>query len=214
MAQISNTYRELRKLDKSLYIGFVTYVLARAGFCNLTICEKWRINGKIYTLEHNCELCPLNQKAVQEGEVNWSEWIQSSFAWAEEVNELWDKFGETVDLAIEELLNFFSSRSHIFEKQETQKKIKIIFTDSLPGQWTNIADRSARWISSDEVNIKDIKNWQALSAIDPSCTNYVLVKSQTYKNARQQFGELLQEIIDKLAAENIHCFQLMNSSTN
>lgn len=208
MAQISSTYRELKKLDKSLYIGFVTYLLARAGYCNQTICEKWRINSKIYSLEHNCEICPLNQKLVQDQQVNWSEWIQNSFAWAEEVNELWDKFGETVDQAIEELMNFFGSWSNIFVNQETQRKIKVIFTDSLPGQWTDISDRSSRWTESDEFNIKDLKNWQALNAIDPSCANYVLVRPQTYKDARKQFSDRLQQIIDKLAVENIQLLSI------
>jgi hypothetical protein len=189
MYEIAETYRKLTNLDKSLYVGFITYIMARTGYCNKTICEKWRISAEFDEgLVHNCSVCPLNPKLVQEGQVDWSGWIHCSFAWAEELNELWDKYGEGVEHIIWNILEFLGTWSHYYENQVKQR-VKVIFTEELP------LDRFK--------DIDDVKNWQTLSAIDPSCSNYILVRPATYKRARQKNGELLKGLHDLLASENV-----------
>ena len=189
MYEISETYRELKNLDRSFFVGFATYILARAGYCNMTICEKWRINAEIDETVHNCSVCPLNPELVKKGQVDWSGWIQASFAWAEEVNELWEKYGETVDRIIWDLLGFLGAWSHYFENSGNKKRVKIIFAELLPLDHFK--------------SIEDVKKWLTLSAVDPSCSNFVLVKPETYKSARRKNEEMLKDIRELLLAENI-----------
>jgi hypothetical protein len=192
MYRISETYRELRNLDKSLYVGFVTYILARAGYCNKTICEKWRIAATFYeedNVVHNCSVCPLNPQLIREEQVDWTGWIQCSFAWAEELNELWDKYGEAVEHVVWDLLGFFGTWSHYYENQVSRQRLKIIFTHELP------LDQPR--------SINDLKKWQTLSAIDPSCSNYILVDPATFKRTRRDSAERLKNLHDLLLSENI-----------
>jgi hypothetical protein len=190
ISEISQTYRELRNLGTSLFVGFVTYILARAGYCNKTICEKWRINAEMDEIDHTCSVCPLHPELVKKGEVNWSDWIHVSFAWAEEVNELWEKYGETIDQIIWDLLGFLGTWSHYFENTENKARVKVIFTEWLP-------------LSVDLKKTGNLKYWRTLLAIDPSCSNFVLVKPEAYKRARQESEEKLKELRDLLLKENI-----------
>ena len=183
MQQISETYRKLRNLDKSLFIGFVTYVLARAGHCNKTICEKWQINAKIYEDEFagclHCDINPLGVRSSESAIMKWPTLIHASFAWSEEVNDLWGKFGETVDNVIYDLLGVMGTWSHYFEKSDTKSRLKVIFTENLP-------------INRFE-DIKELRSWETLSAIDPSFSNLILVRPWAYKAAREKNEELLKK---------------------
>jgi hypothetical protein len=190
MSEVSETYRELKNLDTSLFVGFVTYILARAGYCNMTMCEKWRINGEMLEMKQTCSACPLHPKLVRDGKVDWADWIQASFAWAEEMNELWEKYGEAVDRIIWDLLSFLGTWSHYFENTNDKTKVKMIFTEWLPLSW-NLKKTS------------NLREWRTLSAIDPSCSNLILVKPDAYKKARREDEVKLKELRDLLLKENI-----------
>jgi len=180
-------------LDKSLFIGFVTYVLARAGYCNKTICEKWQLSAKIYEDEFagclHCDINPVGVRSSESAIMKWPSLIHASFAWAEEVNDLWDKFGEPIEHAIFDLLSVMGTWSHYFENSAIKSRIKVIFTEYLP------LDRFE--------DSKDIKNWETLSAIDPSCSNLILVTPWAFKVARRKNEKLLKDICQLLLNENI-----------
>ncbi len=189
MEQISHTYRTLRNLDKSLYIGFVTYVLTRAGYCNKTICEKWQISAKMYDLEfEGCSSCIINPQLARAGKVSWSNLIDVSFAWAEEVNELWAKFGE-IDKVIYDLLSVMGTWSHYYENPDTKKRIKVIFTEDLPLEQMK--------------DIKNLKKWAPVLAIDPSCSNLILVRPSVFKEARRKNETILKDLCKLLQDENV-----------
>jgi hypothetical protein len=194
MDQVADVSRWVKNLDRALFVGFVTYILHGSGYCNKTLCEKWRIEETWYEEEREseptqpprCEKCPINPNFK---EVDWSTWIRCSFAWAEELNNLWDTYGEAIDHVAWDLLGYIRHWSHYYEKLEKEHRIKVIFTESLPVKELESSD--------------DFKKWIIAESIDPGCSNFIVVHPETFKDAKKADPNKLDKLRNWLSKENV-----------
>jgi hypothetical protein len=162
ISQIADIYRQLRNLEKSLLIGYATFIVAQAGYCNKTLCEKWKIADTFSSdikSEWSCNKgCSANPKSLTS---DLPELMIVSLPWAEELNKLWDEYGE-VDTVVSTLLNeIFYSYSNYFENQETKERIKVIFTE-------HVSSNSLKSFST-------FRESDIGKKIDSSCKNYILI---------------------------------------
>ena len=173
ISETAEIYRKLRNLEKSFLIGYATFIVAQAGYCNKTLCEKWKIAD---TFDPNLENkwdcssgCSAHPKAINS---NLSELMVVSLPWAEELNKLWDEYGE-VDTVVSTLLNEICySYGNYFEHIETKEKIKVIFTE---------------YLSSESLkSFSTFRESRLGKLIDPTCKNYILIDPRNDKKPGQK----------------------------
>lgn len=191
ISEISETYRDLRNLEKSLLAGFATYMVAQAGYCNKTLCEKWKITDTFDPNLKNQWSCSNGCSANPNGiEAELPSLIECSLGWAEELNKLWDEYGE-INTVIATLLDqIFSAWSNYFENLETKENIKVIFTDS---------------INSDSLSsITDFKKSQIGSMIDTTCVNYILINPKGSNALKQRTVKKFDNLRRLFYGDKVH----------
>jgi hypothetical protein len=185
ISEVAEIYRKLRNLEKSFLIGYATFIVAQGGFCNKTLCEKWKIEGTFDpTLENKWDCssgCSANPKVINS---SLSDLMICSLPWAEELNKLWDEYGE-VDKVVSTLLNEICySYSNYFENVETKERIKFIFTE-------NVSSESLK-------SFNTFRESRIGKLIDSTCKNYILIdpkENNTPSNKTIVEFERLQKLL-------------------
>lgn len=151
---------ELKNLDVSLFVGFISYIFARVGYYNRTIYENSRYWGEDET---GPILSAEGRRTTDNSSEMWIDEVGGLMAWSEELNEL---RADGIDAILEypERLRGRPAWSHYFEKADTKAKAKVIFTS-----------REA-W--------KSLPNETLLNFLDPSCSNYVITHPVEEKFSR------------------------------
>lgn len=105
-------YGRLRDLDRSLFAGFVSFILARVGYYSKTILD---VSGS---------------KTTDNTNEDWIEDIELLImAWAEELNDLKKTIGELADTP---LLREHMAWNQYYENIEDRDVMKIVFVSRMP----------------------------------------------------------------------------------
>jgi len=115
IAEAGRLWMKLRDLDRSLFAGFISYILARAGYYSKTIFD---ISGN---------------RTIDYSDEDWLSDIELLImAWAEELSDLLRTIG---DLADTPLLQEHLTWSQYFQKMDNRDLMKVIFVSRQPPVW-------------------------------------------------------------------------------
>jgi hypothetical protein len=199
ITEIGYLDEDLRNLDCSLFVGFVSFMMEQAGYYNNTIYDKNRIEESWDMQEglpHSEEKHPPEEDSslpnllpVKEAIEEWATRIECSLAWAEELNRLWEEYGESIYFARIDLLRDLVTWSHYYENADNKELTKVIFTNRLTDTALFAKNKKGEW--------------RVAAHVDPACKNYIVVQPATYKMIKQSCGEKLENLREALSKENV-----------
>jgi len=185
IAQIGILSWNLNHLERCLFMGFVSYILSRIGYFDVTIYDDSRYQYNPDKLMH--EYTEDGVFTTDFDEDAWVSNISRGLAgWTEELRALRDQFGSA---SVDELEHYYWW-THVFKHTENKDEIAIVFLPNL-----------SEWIFYRDPEDDPERPWVNFP-LRPNCQNFVIVEPSEYKKAKKVSPEKLRELRETLPRVN------------
>jgi HEPN domain-containing protein len=183
--QLGILAENLNRFDRSIFMGFTSYILAKGGFKDLTLFDDSRYGYNNERLIY--EYAEDGDDTREYDEDQWVKCIGDGLTqWTEELTRLRDERG--TNATVDELEHYYWW-SHKYQRCESKEKLVVIFLPRL--NWDLIFFQDIEDDRSPWVNIP-LEGDQ----------NFVIAKPSEYKKAKKEFPEKLLELKDVLPKMN------------
>lgn len=167
-------YEEIKLLEKCLFSAFISYILARAGFFNITILD-------LYPWD-------IKDKETLTTRFDNSDWVKhiDAFSCSEEFREdLTDAEYEMLEKAPEWTIQYSNDEGQVLQVKFLSGQAFWYFVKFPIEDITKGEEKGISWVE------------MYLSRINKSLRNYVVVHPSTYKQAKMDFKKLSKYLYER-----------------
>jgi hypothetical protein len=190
--QVGILSKNLNYIDRCLFMGFVSYILSKKGYFDVTLYDDSR-----YWYNPHKLLYEYGENGVYTTDFDEDAWVSNVSKgltqWTEELAHRQE--GLEHNTAAVDMLEHMYWWSHIYKHRESEEKLRVIFLPILAWKW--IFYRDPEEIAELEETHKQPKPWVNIPFF-PDCPNLVIIKPSVYKKAKQDSPEKLQMLRETL----------------
>lgn len=188
--QVGILSQNLNHLDRCLFMGFVSYILSKKGYFDVTIYDdsRYKYNPSEYVHEYT----ENGDLTTDFDEDTWVQYISRGLTqWTEELRAARDA---GVSASVDQLEHHYWW-SHVFENSESKEKLCVVFLPILSWKW--IFYRDPEEIAELEATHREPEPWINIPFYGGG-QNFVIIKPSEYKKAKKDSPEQLRNLRETL----------------